>query len=191
MLSGRFWEIVQFCVPLLFCRHVCLSNLKHAPSRELLLTACKTVFSHLKRELTVFYFITPCFITPLHVLPLLQSIPFFIISPQDPPFCACLSPVLPNRSKNGKKTKIRLMLSQFAQFLALLNKKNTDTIIWPSKNNISWRVDNKKEVIMKLLSKQKMSNLGKIFTWRKQYLHHVMTFAESILKLSEKVTKVQ
>ena len=83
------------------------------------------------------------------------------------------------------------MLSQFAQFLALLNKKNTDTIIWPSKNNISWRVDNKKEVIMKLLSMQKKSNLGKILTCRKQYLHHVMTFAESILNLSEKVTKVQ
>ena len=28
-------------------RHVCLSNLKHAPSRELPLTARKTVFSHL------------------------------------------------------------------------------------------------------------------------------------------------
>ena len=40
---------------------------------------------------------------------------------------------------------------------------------------------------MKLLSKQKKSNLGKILTCRKQYLHHVMTFAESILKLSEKV----
>ena len=45
----RFWEIV-FPVPLLFRRHVCLSNLKHAPSRELLLTAHKTVFSHLKAE---------------------------------------------------------------------------------------------------------------------------------------------
>ena len=31
-----------------FCRDVCLSNLKHAPSRELLLTSRKTVFSHLK-----------------------------------------------------------------------------------------------------------------------------------------------
>ena len=31
-----------------FRRHVCLSNLKHVPSRELLLTARKTVFSHLK-----------------------------------------------------------------------------------------------------------------------------------------------
>ena len=27
---------------------VCLLNLEHAPSRELPLTACKTVFSHLK-----------------------------------------------------------------------------------------------------------------------------------------------
>ena len=44
---------------------------------------------------------------------------------------------------------------------------------------------------MKLLSMQKKSNLGKILTCRKQYLHHVMTFAESILKLSEKVTIVQ
>ena len=35
-----------------FRRHVCLSNLKHAPSRELLLTARKTVFSHLK-EITI------------------------------------------------------------------------------------------------------------------------------------------
>ena len=31
-----------------FRGHVCLSNLQHAPSRELPLTACKTVFSHLK-----------------------------------------------------------------------------------------------------------------------------------------------
>ena len=31
-----------------FRHHVCLSNLKHAPSRELPLTARKTVFSHLK-----------------------------------------------------------------------------------------------------------------------------------------------
>ena len=46
ILMSRFWKIV-FCVPLLFCRHVCLSNLKHAPSLELLLTAHKTVFSHL------------------------------------------------------------------------------------------------------------------------------------------------
>ena len=44
---SRFWEIV-FCVPLLFRRHVCLSNLKHSPSRELPLTGRKTVFSHLK-----------------------------------------------------------------------------------------------------------------------------------------------
>ena len=44
---SRFWEIV-FCVPLLFLRHVCLSNLKHAPSRKLSLTARKTVLSHLK-----------------------------------------------------------------------------------------------------------------------------------------------
>ena len=33
-----------------FRRHVCLSNLKHTPSRELPLTARKTVFSHLKCE---------------------------------------------------------------------------------------------------------------------------------------------
>ena len=46
ILMSRFWKNV-FCVPLLFCRHVCLSNLKHAPSLELLLTAHKTVFSHL------------------------------------------------------------------------------------------------------------------------------------------------
>ena len=44
---NRFWEIV-FCVPLLFCRHVCLSNLKQVPSRKLPLNARKTVFSHLK-----------------------------------------------------------------------------------------------------------------------------------------------
>ena len=44
---SKFCEIV-FCVPLLFRRHVCLSNLKHTPSRELPLTARKTVFSHLK-----------------------------------------------------------------------------------------------------------------------------------------------
>ena len=44
---SRFGEIV-FCEPLLFRRHVCLSNLKHALSRELLLTARETVFSHLK-----------------------------------------------------------------------------------------------------------------------------------------------
>ena len=37
----RFCEIV-FCVPLLFRRHVCLSNLKHSPSREVPLTARKT-----------------------------------------------------------------------------------------------------------------------------------------------------
>ena len=43
---SRFWEIV-FCVPLLFRRHVYLSNLKHAPSCELPLTAQKTMFSHL------------------------------------------------------------------------------------------------------------------------------------------------
>ena len=46
---SKFCEIV-FCVPLLFRRHVCLSNLKHPPSRELPLTARKTVFSHLKRD---------------------------------------------------------------------------------------------------------------------------------------------
>ena len=45
---SRFWEIV-FCVPLLFRRHVCLSKLKHLPSRELPLTARNTVFSHLKK----------------------------------------------------------------------------------------------------------------------------------------------
>ena len=44
---SSFWEIV-FCVSLLFCCHVCLSDLKHAPSRELPLTAHKTVFSYLK-----------------------------------------------------------------------------------------------------------------------------------------------
>ena len=44
---SRFGEIV-FCEPLLFRRHVCLSNLKHALSRELLLTAREPVFSHLK-----------------------------------------------------------------------------------------------------------------------------------------------
>ena len=32
-----------------FRRHVSLSNLKHTPSRELPLTARKTVLSHLKR----------------------------------------------------------------------------------------------------------------------------------------------
>ena len=46
---SRFWEIA-FCLPLLFRRHVCLSKLKHSPSRELPLTARKTVFSHLKRS---------------------------------------------------------------------------------------------------------------------------------------------
>ena len=46
MLMSRLWEIV-FCVPLLFRCHICLSNLKHAPSRKLPLTARKTVFSHL------------------------------------------------------------------------------------------------------------------------------------------------
>ena len=44
---SRFWEIV-FCVPLLFHRHVSLSNLKHELSRELPLTTAKTVFSHLE-----------------------------------------------------------------------------------------------------------------------------------------------
>ena len=44
---SRFCEIV-FCAPLLYRRHVCSSNLKHSPSRELPLTARKTVFSHLK-----------------------------------------------------------------------------------------------------------------------------------------------
>ena len=37
-----------------FRSHVCLSNLKHAPSRELPLTARKTVFSHLNT-------VKPCF----------------------------------------------------------------------------------------------------------------------------------
>ena len=47
---SRFWEIV-FCVSLLFRRHVCsLSQSKHAPSRELPLTARKTVFSHLNNH---------------------------------------------------------------------------------------------------------------------------------------------
>ena len=46
ILMSRFWEIV-FRVPLLFRRHVCLSNLKHLRSREMLLTTRKTVFSHL------------------------------------------------------------------------------------------------------------------------------------------------
>ena len=45
---SRFWEIV-FRVPLLFRRHVCLSKLKHSPSRAFPLTARKTVFSHLKQ----------------------------------------------------------------------------------------------------------------------------------------------
>ena len=44
---SRFWEIVS-CVPLLFSPPCCLSNLKHAPARELPLTARETVFSHLK-----------------------------------------------------------------------------------------------------------------------------------------------
>ena len=40
---SRFSEIVLYhCF---FRRHVCLSNLKHAPSRELRLTARKTVIS--------------------------------------------------------------------------------------------------------------------------------------------------
>ena len=46
---SRFWEIV-FYVPLLFRRHVCLSKLKHSPSRESPLTAHKTVFSHLNHR---------------------------------------------------------------------------------------------------------------------------------------------
>ena len=49
ILMSRFWEI-GFCVSLLFRRHVCLSNLKEAPSRKLPLTARKTVFSHLKEK---------------------------------------------------------------------------------------------------------------------------------------------
>ena len=47
IFMSRFCEIV-FCAPLLFRRHVCLSNLKHSPSRELPLTSRKNVFSHLK-----------------------------------------------------------------------------------------------------------------------------------------------
>ena len=43
---SRFWEIVFF-LSLLFRRHVRLSELKHSTSRELPLTARKTVFSHL------------------------------------------------------------------------------------------------------------------------------------------------
>ena len=54
---SRFWEIV-FCVPLLFRRHVCLSNLKHAPSRKLPLTVRKTVFSHLKLSSNPQHYIT-------------------------------------------------------------------------------------------------------------------------------------
>ena len=42
---------IVFCVPFLFRRHVCLSNLKHAPSRKLPLIVRKTVFSHLKSSL--------------------------------------------------------------------------------------------------------------------------------------------
>ena len=49
ILLSRFWEIV-FCVPILFGRHNCLSNLQHAPSRKLPLTARKTVFNHLKLQ---------------------------------------------------------------------------------------------------------------------------------------------
>ena len=49
ILMSRFWKIA-FCLPLLFRRHVCLSKLKHSPSRVLPLTARKTVFSHLKRN---------------------------------------------------------------------------------------------------------------------------------------------
>ena len=43
---SRFWEIVFF-VHFFFRCHVCLSNVKHAPSREVPLTACETVSSHL------------------------------------------------------------------------------------------------------------------------------------------------
>ena len=57
---SRFWEIV-FCVPLLFHRHVCLSNLKHAPSRKLLLTAQKTVFNHLKMSECAKSAVTECY----------------------------------------------------------------------------------------------------------------------------------
>ena len=51
---SRFCEIV-FCATLLFRRHVCLSNLKHSSSRELPLTARKTVFSHLKQHINTAY----------------------------------------------------------------------------------------------------------------------------------------
>ena len=44
ILMSTFLEIV-FCVLLLFRRHLCLSNLKHAPSRELPLTARKALKS--------------------------------------------------------------------------------------------------------------------------------------------------
>ena len=43
---SRF-EKLSFVYHCFFRRHVCLSNLTHAPSRELSLTARKTVFSHL------------------------------------------------------------------------------------------------------------------------------------------------
>ena len=65
-LMSKIWEIA-FCVPSLFRRHVCLPNLKDSPSRELPLTARKTVFSHLNMSIrsikgegglviTLFYF---------------------------------------------------------------------------------------------------------------------------------------
>ena len=43
---------------LLFCCHVCLSNLKHVLSHKSPLNVCKTVFSHLKWS--------PCFVS-LHI----------------------------------------------------------------------------------------------------------------------------
>ena len=49
-----FREIV-FSVPLLFRRHVCLSDLKHAASHELLLTARKTVFSYFKLVYLIYF----------------------------------------------------------------------------------------------------------------------------------------
>ena len=47
--NEQIFRIIVFCVPLLFRHHFYLSQLKHAPSCELLLTACKTVFSHLNK----------------------------------------------------------------------------------------------------------------------------------------------
>ena len=46
---SRFWKIVFSVYHCFFRRLVCLSNSKRAPSRELPLTALKTMFIHLKR----------------------------------------------------------------------------------------------------------------------------------------------